>query len=164
MIQCTIIIVKWFPTCDLGFIDANGWINGISFAIRDGKSFDIYSKKIEKSLNSILKHLQPSIHLTLSTQHITTKSHYNKKQTGGTLWHHERLPLITYSPRTSCNLIFQWSKVHRNKKKLPVCLPPYTVAQYLFSGTFHFPWETHDIWWCCYGQYLLVYHSRRTAL
>ena len=86
-------IIKRFPTCDLGFIDANGWINGISFAVRDGKSFDIYSKKIEISLNSILKHLQPTIHLTLSTQHITTKSHYNKKQTGGTLWHHKRLPL-----------------------------------------------------------------------
>ena len=54
-------IIKRFPTCDLGFIDANGWINEISFAVRDGKSFDIYSKKIEISLNSILKHLQPTI-------------------------------------------------------------------------------------------------------
>ena len=54
-------MIKRFPTCDLGFIDANGWINGISFAVRDGKSFDIYSKKIEISLNSILKHLQPTI-------------------------------------------------------------------------------------------------------
>ena len=80
MIQCTIIIIKWFPTCDLGFIDANGWINGISFAVRDGKSFDIYSKKMEISLNSILKHLQPNIYLTLSTQHINTKAIITKNR------------------------------------------------------------------------------------
>lgn len=88
-------MIKRFPTCDLGFIDANGWINGISFAVRDGKSFDIYSKKIEISLNSILKHLQPTIHLTLSTQHIT----YNYIVAP---W-----ATSTHSPRISYNLICQ---------------------------------------------------------